>query len=63
MRAGDDEKAIVSIFLRNGHPWMAFCTVLLKSGSRAVIATALVSLALGQGTNVSVLLKFFHLPL
>jgi hypothetical protein len=63
MRASDDEKAIVSAFLRSGHPWMAFGTVLLKSGVRVAIATTLVVLALEQGTNVPALLKLLRISL
>ncbi len=57
MLASEDEKAIVNAFLRNGHPWMAFGTVLLKSGVRIAIATALVFLALEEGNIVPALLR------
>ncbi|WP_147385711.1 hypothetical protein [Oleomonas cavernae] len=55
--ASDDEKVIVSAFLQSGHPWMAFGTVMLKSGVRVTIATALMFLALEQGNNVPSVLK------
>ncbi len=63
MRASDNEKAIVSAFLRNGHPWMAFGTVLLKSGVRIAMVTALMSLALEQGANVPALLRLLRISL
>jgi hypothetical protein len=63
LRGNDDEKAIVSAFLRTGHPWMAFGTVLIKSGVRIAAAAALVGLALEQSAAIPALLKILRISL
>ena len=57
LRKNDDEKVIVAAFLRSGHPWFAFGTVVLKSGLRIAICAALVGLATQQGVAVPELVR------
>jgi hypothetical protein len=55
IRATDNEKAIAIAFLRSGHPWLAFATVAVKSGTRVAIVVVLVGggLAVGQSTSLA----------
>jgi hypothetical protein len=59
VRATDNEKAIALAFLRSGHPWLAFGTVLVKSLTRVAIVVALVSAgyAIGRSPEVGQLLN------
>lgn len=58
-RISDNERAIAIAFLRSGHPWLAFGTVVIKSGVRVAIALTLVGggLAIGQITGLVTMIK------
>lgn len=61
-RPDDSEKTIAIAFLRSGHPWLAFGTVMVKSGIRLLLAIAIIAggVAIERSDGISTLLK--HIP-
>ena len=53
------EKAIALAFLRKGHPWLAFGTVIVNSGARTINRMALLAICvvLGPGGGATAIVN------